>query len=432
MNYLTNKYIMGTFIIIITIIILYYFKPISTTPISTTPIPTTPIPTTPIPTTPILTTPIPLIDPYIIEGIWEKFYIGNKNFGPVRISLVRNNDFYITGSDVNRLYRYLSVDTDKLMVYFYNNQNQAGKIDDIHDRKAYKIGTLGDNIYFERPYPYTPPPVPTTPAPTINSSLVTKIQGFWDYFYRNGIPIGPVTFYYIGNNIFYIDGLRNGRGLYENKRYLTVNPDTLVVTYPYFSNQIIGKLFFNSTMDKAVYFGSLPSPYPPNPPYDGFIRTSISANSTPMPTYEYSTTPVPTTPVPTNPYTPNPIVVSKISNPTSNLTGYWYLNSSVIVNYKNIINVVEEKIKTGSWWSKQWIGKNLNNINVIRFYDVYNSLMFTSNTSDFPGQAMTWKNDYTYMNGEPYFGDLFSIKRVYLNSDDKKWYTYDNNLVDFR
>ena len=336
---------------------------------------------------------------------------------------------------MNRLDRYLTVDPDNLILYFYNDPNhQKCKINDIYDKKSYKIGSPG-NIYFERESPYTPPPTQSpTPIPTINTSLVTKIQGDWDNFYRNGIPIGPVTFYYIGNNTFYIDGLRNGRGLYENKRYLKVDPITLVATYPFFNNQQIGKLFFNRNMSKAVYFGSNPSIYSPNPPYDGFIRLSSPndmSSITPIPTYEYSTTPmpIPTIPVPTIPYTPFPLVIPKISNPTSNLIGYWYLNSSVIVNYNSIINVVEENLKTGAWWSKQWIGKSLNNTNIIRFYNLYNNLMFTSSSSNIPGQNMTWKINYTYMNGEPYVGDLFYIKRVYLNND--KWCTYDDKPVDF-
>lgn len=162
------------------------------------------------------------------------------------------------------------------------------------------------------------------------------------------------------------------------------------------------------------------------------IYTSKTIPTTPIPTIPISTTPIPTTPI-----------VSKIIDPTRDLVGYWYLsinsvdNTSEIfrINYNGIIKVVEEIVPSNKWWKFQYVGKTLDNINIIRFYSTenYSWYGFTNATKYDPQQGTvqlkwTFRPDNAYINMEsPYesFSNM-KMKRVFLN--DSKWYTYDDNI----
>jgi hypothetical protein len=220
----------------------------------------------------------------MIEGIWDEFFIfsdSRENLGPIRITLINymnNNMFYITGGKLpNIYYRYLSIDPVNMIAYFENYNTIRMNITDIIDKKSYKI--FSPNIaLIERATPFvslppiTTPPIttPPTPGPTIESSLVEKLEGIWDLFFQNNVERGPLKFYYVGNNMFYIDGVREygDQFIYEDRRYIKVNPNTLMVTQPYYGNNELGKVIFRSD---NIVIGE-PTYYDDNRLVNGFMR----------------------------------------------------------------------------------------------------------------------------------------------------------------
>jgi hypothetical protein len=206
----------------------------------------------------------------MIEGIWDKYVIGGNNNGPVRITLIRGNLFYISGENMyNQIRRYLLIDHINLTAKFIPEWIEPLRIENIIEGKAYRISS--PFARFER-YPPTPPPTPTssppTPEPTISNSFARKMEGIW-YAYRNGSPKGDSTFYYIGNNTFYIDGLRDGQGIHEHQRYIKINPNTLIATYPYFDNRQVGKIILSSDGSDVVSFADW---YYYDKPWNGFTK----------------------------------------------------------------------------------------------------------------------------------------------------------------
>jgi hypothetical protein len=117
------------------------------------------------------------------------------------------------------------------------------------------------------------------------------------------------------------------------------------------------------------------------------------------------------------------------------LQGSWYLSTNNLpsygtnITYNGIINIFPEK-KNNGWWTYQWIGKTLDNKDIIRFYATENKTWYGFTTPSLydPGQWIGWASpEYNYMNGGEYIGDAISLKRVYLR--DNTFYTYDNQKI---
>ena len=100
--------------------------------------PSSPI-STPIPSVSISipTTPIPIVDPSYMEGEWQDYTMSTGQAGPVTITSLGNNKFYIDGpnienlmynADPNRI-KYLYIDPYTLNVYLPRNYNDyIGKL----------------------------------------------------------------------------------------------------------------------------------------------------------------------------------------------------------------------------------------------------------------------------------------------------------------
>jgi len=133
-----------------------------------------------------------------------------------------------------------------------------------------------------------------------------------------------------------------------------------------------------------------------------------------------------------------PTIVPRIM-PTSDVTGYWYLNYYYPDNGRKIkYGIVEAKAETllvGSWWKKQWTLSLGDGRIVARIYNSsYNekeSYFYSDGNTNNPNQGISWVQTsapFIYMNGAPYIGDDFMMKRVYQNVN-KDWVAYENGSV---
>jgi hypothetical protein len=118
--------------------------------------------------------------------------------------------------------------------------------------------------------------------------------------------------------------------------------------------------------------------------------------------------------------------------PTSDVTGYWYLNyfdpNTGARKKYGIVLGTEEPVKSGSWWSKQW-GLSLKDGTIVaRIYNAGTYYGYSSGNINDPGQFISWATPFIYINGAPYIGDDFMMKRVYQNGN-RDWVTYENGAV---
>ena len=173
-----------------------------------------------------------------------------------------------------------------------------------------------------------------------------------------------------------------------------------------------------------------------------YAPTMIPTNGpTMIPTYAPTTGPVPKSRsiVPTNVSPTIAPTVFPTMAPTADITGYWYLNyfypNTGVRKKYGIVKGTAEPVKDGSWWMRQWGLSLADGTIVARIYNSsYNekeSYFYSDGNTNDPGQTITWvktSTPFIYMNGAPYIGDDFMMKRVYQN-ENKDWVAYENGAV---
>jgi hypothetical protein len=125
-----------------------------------------------------------------------------------------------------------------------------------------------------------------------------------------------------------------------------------------------------------------------------------------------------------------------VPTPTADVTGYWYLNyfypNTGVRKKYGIVMGTSEPVKEGSWWNRQWGLSLADGTIVARIYNLGDSYYgYSDGNANDPGQNISWvktSTPFIYMNGAPYIGDDFMMKRVYQNGN-KDWVTYENGSV---